>query len=116
MPDNDYGELNPSRRLLMGPGPSDAHPRVLRAMSTPLLGHLDPEFLALMEESKTLLRSVFGTQNELTIPVSATGSAGMEAAFVNVVEPTSSAAAAPTLRVSTRTGARSSRLRRSKLR
>ncbi len=87
MPDNDYGELNPSRRLLMGPGPSDAHPRVLRAMSTPLLGHLDPEFLALMEESKTLLRSVFGTQNELTIPVSATGSAGMEAAFVNVVEP-----------------------------
>lgn len=82
-----YGELNPSRRLLMGPGPSDAHPRVLRAMGTPLLGHLDPEFLALMEESKTLLRSVFGTENELTIPVSATGSAGMEAAFVNVVEP-----------------------------
>ncbi len=87
MADNGYGELNPSRRLLMGPGPSDAHPRVLRAMSTPLLGHLDPEFLALMEESKTLLRSVFGTTNELTIPVSATGSAGMEAAFVNVIEP-----------------------------
>jgi alanine-glyoxylate transaminase/serine-glyoxylate transaminase/serine-pyruvate transaminase len=82
-----YDELNPSRRLLMGPGPSDAHPRVLRAMSTPLLGHLDPEFLALMEESKTLLRSAFGTANDLTIPVSATGSAGMEAAFVNVVEP-----------------------------
>jgi alanine-glyoxylate transaminase / serine-glyoxylate transaminase / serine-pyruvate transaminase len=87
MADNVYGELNPSRRLLMGPGPSDAHPRVLRAMSTPLLGHLDPEFLALMEESKTLLRSVFGTANDLTIPVSATGSAGMEAAFVNVLEP-----------------------------
>ncbi|MEO2004396.1 MAG: alanine--glyoxylate aminotransferase family protein [Candidatus Poribacteria bacterium] len=82
-----YGELNPSPRLLMGPGPSDAHPRVLRAMGTPLLGHLDPEFLALMEETKTLLRAVFGTTNELTIPVSATGSAGMEAAFVNVVEP-----------------------------
>ena len=82
-----YSELNPSRRLLMGPGPSDAHPRVLRAMTTPLLGHLDPEFLALMEESKTLLRSAFGTANDLTIPISATGSAGMEAAFVNVVEP-----------------------------
>lgn len=82
-----YAELNPSSRLLMGPGPSMVHPRVLRAMSTPLVGHLDPEFLVLMNETMELLRRTFGTRNELTIPVSGTGSAGMEAAFVNVVEP-----------------------------
>jgi alanine-glyoxylate transaminase / serine-glyoxylate transaminase / serine-pyruvate transaminase len=80
-------ELNPSKRLLMGPGPSDVHPRVLRAMATPLLGHLDPEFLTLMNETKDLLKVVFQTENKLTIPMSGTGSAGMETVFVNLVEP-----------------------------
>lgn len=80
-------ELNPPKRLLMGPGPSDVHPRVLRAMSTPLLGHLDPEFLKLMNETKDLLKIVYQTENKLTIPMSGTGSAGMETVFVNLVEP-----------------------------
>jgi alanine-glyoxylate transaminase/serine-glyoxylate transaminase/serine-pyruvate transaminase len=71
----------------MGPGPSDVHPRVLRAMSTPLLGHLDPEFLALMNETQEMLRKVFQTSNQLTFPVSATGSAGMETCVVNLIEP-----------------------------
>ncbi|MBI3948826.1 MAG: alanine--glyoxylate aminotransferase family protein [Armatimonadetes bacterium] len=82
-----YGELRPPERVLMGPGPSDVDPRVLRAMSTPLVGHLDPAFLACMDDTMALLRTVFQTQNRFTIPVSATGSAGMEAAFVNVIEP-----------------------------
>ncbi|MCS7160784.1 MAG: alanine--glyoxylate aminotransferase family protein [Gemmatales bacterium] len=81
------GELNPSPRILMGPGPSDVHPRVLRAMATPLVGHLDPEFLALMNETQALLRYVFQTQNSLTFAVSGTGSAGMETCVVNLVEP-----------------------------
>ena len=71
----------------MGPGPSDVPPRVLRAMAAPTLGHLDPEFLILMSETQQLLREVFQTENALTIPVSGTGSAGMEACFVNLVEP-----------------------------
>ncbi len=82
-----YAELNPGRRVLMGPGPSDCHPRVLRAMSTPLVGHLDPDFLAIMDEVQTLLRTVFRTQNRLTIPVSGTGSAGMETCLCNLIEP-----------------------------
>src|SRR6185503_15566411 len=77
----------PPRRLLLGPGPSMVHPRVLRALSTPLLGHLDPAFLALMDEIQTMLRAVFQTKNRFTIAVSGTGSAGMEAAIVNIVEP-----------------------------
>src|SRR5436309_16083672 len=81
------GELNPSPRLLLGPGPSDAHPRVLRAMTTPLLGHLDPEFLVIMTQTQDLLRAAFRTANHLTLPVSATGMAGMEACVVNLVEP-----------------------------
>ncbi len=80
-------ELNPSLRLLLGPGPSMVHPRVLRAMSTPLLGHLDPEFLVIMNEVQGMLRAVFQTQNPFTIAISGTGSAGMEAALVNVIEP-----------------------------
>ena len=80
-------ELNPSPRLLLGPGPSMVHPRVLRAMSTPLLGHLDPEFLVIMNEVQGMLRAVFQTQNQFTIAISGTGSAGMEAALVNVIEP-----------------------------
>jgi alanine-glyoxylate transaminase/serine-glyoxylate transaminase/serine-pyruvate transaminase len=79
--------LNPPERLLMGPGPSQVHPRVLRAMSTPLVGHLDPVFIALMNEVQDLLRYAMRTANRWTIPVSGTGSAAMEAAFANVVEP-----------------------------
>ncbi|MBI2190742.1 MAG: alanine--glyoxylate aminotransferase family protein [Planctomycetes bacterium] len=80
-------ELNPGGRILMGPGPSDVHPRVLRAMSVPLVGHLDPDFLKIMDETQELLRHVFQTQNRLAIPVSGTGSAGMEACLVNLIEP-----------------------------
>jgi alanine-glyoxylate transaminase / serine-glyoxylate transaminase / serine-pyruvate transaminase len=80
-------ELKPSQRLLLGPGPSPVSPRVLRAMSTPLLGHLDPEFLLIMNEVQAMLRSVFQTTHMFTIAISGTGSAGMEAALVNVIEP-----------------------------
>jgi alanine-glyoxylate transaminase / serine-glyoxylate transaminase / serine-pyruvate transaminase len=75
------------RRLLLGPGPSAVHHRVLRALSTPLIGHLDPMFLSIMNDIQTLLRRVFATTNPFTIAISGTGSAGMEAAIVNVVEP-----------------------------
>ena len=80
-------DLNVSPRILLGPGPSMVSPRVLSAMSTPLLGHLDPEFLKLMQEVQALLRYVFQTENELTVPVSGTGSAGMEASLCNFIEP-----------------------------
>jgi len=80
-------ELTPPTRLLLGPGPSQVHPRVLRALSTPLLGHLDPRFLELMTEVQGMLRAVFRTENAFTIALSGTGSAGMEAALVNLVEP-----------------------------
>ena len=80
-------EAETPRRMLLGPGPSNVHPRVLRALSTPLVGHLDPAFIGLMEETKTLLRQVFQTDNALTLPISGTGSAGMETCFVNLVEP-----------------------------
>ena len=75
------------QRILMGPGPSDIHPRVLQALSRPTVGHLDPEFVRMMDELKDLLRYVFQTRNEVTFAVSAPGSAGMEACFVNLVEP-----------------------------
>ncbi|NLV13615.1 pyridoxal-phosphate-dependent aminotransferase family protein [Haloarcula argentinensis] len=81
------GELSPPDRTLMGPGPSDVHPRVLKAMSTPLVGHLDPSFIEIMDEVQDLLRYTFRTDNKWTIPVSGTGSAAMEAAIGNVVEP-----------------------------
>jgi alanine-glyoxylate transaminase/serine-glyoxylate transaminase/serine-pyruvate transaminase len=81
------GQLNPPVRLLLGPGPSDVHPRVLTAMATPLLGHLDPVFLTLMNETQEMLRSAYGTANALTFPVSATGMAGMETCMVNLLEP-----------------------------
>src|ERR1041384_4095359 len=74
-------------RLLMGPGPSDVAPSVLQAMSQPLVGHLDPVFVKMIEEIKAMLRAVFQTKNEMTFPVSGTGSAGMEFCFVNLVEP-----------------------------
>ena len=79
--------ISPPRRVLLGPGPSNVHPRVLRALSQPLVGHLDPWFLGLMEEIQELLRFVFRTDNRLTIPISATGSAGMEACLINLLEP-----------------------------
>src|SRR5437763_7202654 len=82
-----FGQLNPSPRVLLGPGPSDVHPRVLTAMATPLLGHLDPQFLAIMNETQEMLRQVFQTKNPLTFPVSGTGSAGMETCVVNLIEP-----------------------------
>ena len=79
--------LSPSPRLLLGPGPSEVHPRVLAALGMPLLGHLDPEFVALMDETQNLLRYAFRTENRLTMAVSGTGSAGMEAVVVNLIEP-----------------------------
>ncbi len=82
-----FGELNPSKRILMGPGPSNVHYRVYKALATPILGHLDPDFMAIMDEICNMLRTVFKTENRLTIPVSGTGSAGMEMSFVNVIEP-----------------------------
>ncbi len=83
----DYKDLNTSPRILLGPGPSMVPPRVLRAMAQPLVGHLDPEFLKVMNETQELLRYAFQTQNPLTIPISGTGSAGMEAALCNFIEP-----------------------------
>jgi alanine-glyoxylate transaminase/serine-glyoxylate transaminase/serine-pyruvate transaminase len=80
-------ELVPPARLLLGPGPSNAPYRVLRAMSTPVIGHLDPKFMEIMDDVCQLLRQTFRTQNQMTFPVSGTGSAGMEAAFVNLLEP-----------------------------
>jgi alanine-glyoxylate transaminase / serine-glyoxylate transaminase / serine-pyruvate transaminase len=74
-------------RLLLGPGPSPVHPEVLAAQARPVVGHLDPWFLALADEIAAMLRTVFRTANRLTFPVSGTGSAGMEAAIVNVVSP-----------------------------
>src|SRR5438552_19172969 len=79
--------FQPPPRLLMGPGPSNVSPSVLQAMSRPLVGHLDPAFVRMMEEIKTMLRQVFLTKNEMTFPVSGTGSAGMEFCFVNLIEP-----------------------------
>ncbi len=75
------------RRLLLGPGPSNVHPRVLRAMAQPLYGHLDPAFLAILDEVQSGLRGLFGSVNPLTLPLSATGSAGMEACLCNLLEP-----------------------------
>jgi len=79
--------FNPPVRTLMGPGPSDVHPRVLSALARPTIGHLDPKFVGMMDEVKSMLQYAFQTNNELTMPVSAPGSAGMETCFVNLVEP-----------------------------
>ena len=79
--------FNPTPRTLMGPGPSDVNPRILSALARPTVGHLDPEFIRLMDEIKSLLQFAFRTENELTIPVSAPGSAGMETCFVNLMSP-----------------------------
>ena len=82
-----YDELIVPPRVLLGPGPSEANARVLKAMTTPMLGYLDTKFVEVMDDTVALLREVFGTENRLTLPVSGTGTAGMEAALANVVEP-----------------------------
>ena len=82
-----FQSFQPPVRTLMGPGPSDIHPRILEAIGRPTVGHLDPSFIGLMDEIKQLLQYAFQTKNELTIPVSAPGSAGMETCFVNLIEP-----------------------------
>lgn len=82
-----YEKFEPPRRVLLGPGPSPVEDRVLEVMSAPVLGHLDPLFLGCMDDIQEMLRYVFETTNRVTIPISATGSAGMEAALVNVIEP-----------------------------
>ena len=79
--------FHPPIRTLMGPGPSDVNPRILEALSRPTIGHLDPAFISMMDELKTLMQFAFRTTNQLTIPVSAPGSAGMECVFANLVEP-----------------------------
>jgi len=79
--------FHPPQRTLMGPGPSDVNPRILEAMSRPTIGHLDPVFVSMMDETKGMLQDAFLTKNELTMPVSAPGSAGMETCFVNMIEP-----------------------------
>jgi alanine-glyoxylate transaminase/serine-glyoxylate transaminase/serine-pyruvate transaminase len=79
--------LNPPPRILLGPGPSEIHPRVLEALAKPTVGHLDPYYLELMNGMQLMLRELFRTKNELTMAISGTGSAGMEAAVVNVIEP-----------------------------
>ena len=87
MTDISPQSLNPPYRVLLGPGPSNVHPRVQMAMLAPIVGHLDPYFATLMEDTMDLLRTVFRTKNELTFPISGTGSAGMEASFCNFLEP-----------------------------
>lgn len=82
-----FAELRPGTRVLLGPGPSDVDPRVLRAMATPMVGHLDPDFLRVMDDTRALLRAAFETENELTVAMSGTGSAGMETCLVNLLEP-----------------------------
>ncbi len=80
------GELNPPARLMLTPGPSSMDPRVYRALATPLVGHLDPWFRGCMEETQILLRQIFQTENRVTMPLSASGSGGIEASVVNVLE------------------------------
>lgn len=87
IPPSAVASFNPPVRTLLGPGPSDVHPRVLAAMARPTIGHLDPAFIAMMDDMKRMLQYAFQTDNALTIAVSAPGSAGMETCFVNLVEP-----------------------------
>ena len=80
-------KANPPIRTLLGPGPSPVHPRVLEALSLPVVGHLDPKFLEIMDQTMAMLREVFQTKNRLALPMSGTGSAGMETCFANLIEP-----------------------------
>ncbi|SUI91474.1 pyridoxal-phosphate-dependent aminotransferase family protein [Shewanella morhuae] len=87
LPAPHFIAFNPPRRILMGPGPSDVYPEVLAAQARPTVGHLDPLFVGMMDELKSLIQYAFQTKNEMTMAVSAPGSAGMETCFVNLVEP-----------------------------
>lgn len=87
MSDIPHQDLNPPYRVLLAPGPSNIHPRVQSAMLAPIVGHLDPYFVTIMEDTMSLLRVLFRTKNTLTFPISGTGSAGMEAGFCNFLEP-----------------------------
>src|SRR6201988_2397659 len=80
------GELNPPVRLMLTPGPSSIYPRGYRAMSTPLVGHRDPWFKGCMDETQILLRQIFQTENPITMPLSASGSGGIEASVLNTLE------------------------------
>src|SRR6266478_7173529 len=80
-------KVSPPLRTLLGPGPSPVNPRVLQSLSLPVVGHLDPAFLKIMDESMAMLRELFQTKNRLALPMSGTGSAGMETCFVNLIEP-----------------------------
>src|SRR5688572_18525142 len=86
-PKGAFPAIDPPQRILMGPGPSDVHPRVLAALRAPTVGHLDPYFLRVMDEAQGMLREVFRTSNPLTLAASGTGSAGMEMCVVNLIEP-----------------------------
>jgi len=83
---SEFAQLNPAERILMGPGPSSVPVRILKALGSPTLGHLDPQYIEIMDETCAMLRRVFQTENKLTFPVSATGMAGMEALASNLVE------------------------------
>ena len=87
MEPTQYKDLDLPGRILLGPGPSMVPPRVLRVMATPPVGYMDPTYLAVMGETKELLRYVFQTKNAFTVPISGTGSAGMETALCNFIEP-----------------------------
>src|ERR1044072_2910779 len=88
LPENgDAGPPPMKGRILLGPGPSEMHPRIAQALAAPLIGHLDPAFLRIMDETQENLRRLFRTENRLTLPMSATGSGGMETCLVNLVEP-----------------------------
>src|SRR3989304_5682959 len=82
-----FTDLNPPPRILLGPGPSMMPSRVQQALAAPIIGHLDPVFIQIMDDVQELLRFLFQTKNRLTIPVSGTGSAGMESALSNFIEP-----------------------------
>ena len=84
---NPMGELNPPVRLMMTPGPCSIHPRVYRALASPIVGHLDPWFRICMDETQTLLRQIFQTENRITFPLSSSGSGGIEASVLNSLEP-----------------------------
>jgi alanine-glyoxylate transaminase/serine-glyoxylate transaminase/serine-pyruvate transaminase len=81
-----YDELRPPQRLLLGAGPSNIDPRVQKALASPIVAHLDPYFIKIMDETVELLRYAFKTNNHLTMPISGTGTAGMETAICNIIE------------------------------
>ena len=87
MTTQNFGELLPPARLILTPGPSSLHPRVLRALATPMVGHMDPWFIEMIGEVQVLLRQLFQTDNRVTFPLSASGSGGIETAVVNALEP-----------------------------